>query len=113
MNQRAEQKFDDLVSQVHDWTESAVALDEGHFPNELLRELEDLVAELKDFLEDETEYDRQEVVEMFATPELTEVMDRFPKVRRLLERAWGPQFTDLLEEEGGFGRSDEDDEDDD
>jgi hypothetical protein len=109
---RAEQRYDDLVSQVHDWTESAVALDEGHFPNELLRELEDLVSELKDFLEDESDYDRGEVVELFATPEISEVMDRFPKVRRLLERAWGPQLTDLLEEESDFGPSDDDDDED-
>jgi hypothetical protein len=28
------------------------------------------------------------VIEMFVTPEMAEVTDRFPKVRRLLESAW-------------------------
>ena len=34
------------------WTEAALALDEGHFPRELLNELEDLVGELKGLLEE-------------------------------------------------------------
>ena len=37
-----ERRFDELAVQVHDWTESAVALDEGHFPNEMLNELVNL-----------------------------------------------------------------------
>jgi hypothetical protein len=49
---KADARFDALVSQVHDWTESAVALDEGHFPGELLSDLRDLIEELKAFLEE-------------------------------------------------------------
>ncbi len=98
---RADERFDDLVSQVHDWTESAVA-----------RDLRDLISELKDFLEDEGEGRREEVLEAFATPEMAEVVQRFPKVRRLLESAWGAAFTEMLEEEQGFGGGDEDDDDD-
>ena len=46
------------------------------------------------------------------TPEMAEVIDRFPKVRRYLERAWGSQLIELIEEEGaGFGGLDDDDED--
>ena len=40
-----DQRFDSLAVQVHDWTESAVALDEGHFPSELLSDLRDLIEE--------------------------------------------------------------------
>jgi hypothetical protein len=113
-NPKTEQRFDSLAAQVHDWTESAVALDEGHFPNELLRDLEDLTEELKAFLDDEgTEYERRDITELFVTPEMAEIIERFPRVRRLLERAWGPQLTDLIEEEGsGFGTLDEDEDDD-
>jgi hypothetical protein len=108
-------RFDALVSQVHDWVESAVALDEGHFPTELLSDLRDLIEELKAFLEEESEsYKRNDVIEMFVTPEMAEVTDRFPKVRRLLEGAWGSQLMDLLEEESaGFDHGDGDDDDED
>lgn len=111
---RVEQKFDDLVSQVHDWVESAVALDEGHFPSELLSDLRDLIEELKAFLEDDetNAYSRNDVLETFVTPEMGEVMGRFPKVRRLLESAWGSTLTDQIEEESlGFESPEDDDED--
>ncbi len=110
---RLEQRFDGLAVQVHDWTESALALDEGHFPSELLNDLEDLIEELKAFLEDsESSYDRKDITELFVTPEMAEVIERFPRVRRQLERAWGAQLMDLIEEEGaGFGSMDEDDDD--
>lgn len=111
---RMEQRFDQLAVQVHDWTESAGQLDEGHFPNELLSELEDLTEDLKGFLEDaEGSYDRRDVTELFITPEMAEVIERFPRVRRLLEKAWGSQLTDLIEEEGeGFASPDDDDDED-
>ena len=108
---KVDARFDALVSQVHDWTESAVALDEGHFPSELLSDLRDLIEELKAFLEEESEsYKRNDVIEMFVTPEMAEVTDRFPKVRRLLEGAWGSQLMELLEEESaGYEHGDDDD----
>lgn len=114
-NSRVDQRFDELVSQVHDWTESAVALDEGHFPSELVSDLRDLIEELKAFLEDDesSDYTRNDVLEIFVTPEMGEVMHRFPKVRRLLESAWGAQLTELIEEESmGFDPEGDDDEDD-
>ena len=83
-----ERRFDALAVQVHDWTESALALDEGHFPTELLSDLEDLIEELKAFLDDaEGSYDRKDVTELFVTPEMAEAIERFPRVRRNLERA--------------------------
>lgn len=111
---RAEERFDALAGQVHEWVESAVALDAGHFPNELLNDLEDLTQELKAFLEDEesSTYDRRDIGELFVTPEMAEVMQRFPRVRRVMERAWGSQLTELIEEEGvGFTSPDDDEED--
>ena len=109
---RVEERFDDLVSQVHDWVESAVALDEGHFPSELLSDLRDLIEELKEFLEEEGAGRRDEVLELFVSPEMAEVMRRFPRVRRLLESAWGSQLTEMIEEEAlGFSGDDDDDED--
>jgi hypothetical protein len=109
---RVDERFDDLVSQVHDWVESAVALDEGHFPNELLNELKDVITELKDFLDDEDAGRRDEVVELFVSPEMADVMQRFPRVRRLLESAWGSQLTEMLEEEAkGYDGGDDDDDD--
>src|SRR5687768_15674027 len=110
---RVEQRFDSLVSQVHDWVESAVALDEGHFPSELVSDLRDLIEELKSFMEDEDAagYSRAEVLEVFVTPEMAEVMHRFPRVRRLLESAWGSQLTDQIEEESlGYEPEDEEEE---
>lgn len=108
---QADERLDALAAQVHDWTESAVSLDEGHFPNELLNELEDIVDELKAYLDDEgAGEDRSSVTDLFVTPEMSEVVQRFPKVRRMLERAWGQQLMDTIEEEGaGFGTLDEDD----
>lgn len=97
---RADERFDELVSQVHEWVESAVALDAGHFPSELLSDLRDLIDELKEFLEEEPAR-RDEVLELFISPEMAEIMQRFPRVRRLLESAWGSQLTDTIEEEGG------------
>lgn len=106
---REDEKFDGLVSQVHDWVESAVALDEGHFPSELLSDLRDLIEELKEYLEDEGAGRREEVLEVFVSPEMAEIMHRFPRVRRLLESAWGSALTDQIEEESGFDPDDEDD----
>jgi hypothetical protein len=99
---RVDARFDELASQAHDWVDSAVALDEGHFPTELLSDLRDIISELKEYL-DENEVNRRQVLELFATPEMAEVMQRFPRVRRMLESAWGTQFTDMLEEEGAYG----------
>ncbi len=109
---QAEERFDSLAAQVHEWTESAVALDEGHFPNEMISELQDLVEELKAFLEDEAgEYERRDVTELFVTPEMAEIVDRFPRARRLLEGAWGSRVMDLIaEESSGFEPLDDDDE---
>jgi hypothetical protein len=108
---RVDERFDELVSQVHDWVESAVALDEGHFPSELLSDLRDLIEELKEYLEEEPGR-RDEVLELFVSPEMAEVMARFPRVRRLLESAWGSQLTEMIEEESGFVPEGDDDEDD-
>ncbi|MBV9773146.1 MAG: hypothetical protein JO040_04315 [Gemmatimonadetes bacterium] len=111
---KPDERFDSLVAQVHEWVESAVALDEGHFPSELLSDLQDLIEELKSFLDDEGgNYDRKDVTELFVTPEMAEVIERFPRVRRLMENAWGAQLTDLIEEEGGFNGFESDDDDDD
>jgi len=108
---QTDSQFDALASQVYEWVESAVALDEGHFPNELLSELEDLIGELKGYLDDEdAQHDRSDIIDLFVSPEMAEVVQRFPRVRRMLERAWGSQLTDLLEEESsGFGDGDDDD----
>lgn len=108
------ERFDALAAQVHEWTESAVALDEGHFPNELLRDLEDLIEELKALVEEEgSSYDRSDVTEIFVSPEMAEIIERFPRVRRMIERAWGSQLTDLIEEEAaGFEALGEDEDDD-
>ena len=107
---RMDQKFDALAVQVHEWTESALALDEGHFPTELLSDLRDLTEELKAFLDEaEAAYDRKDVTELFVTPEMAEIITRFPKVRRLLESAWGSALMELIEEEGeGFATLDDD-----
>jgi hypothetical protein len=112
---KLDQRFDTLAVQVHEWTDSAVALDEGHFPNELLNELSDLIDELKAFLEEAgPAYGRQDITELFVTPEMAEVIQRFSRVRKQLERAWGAQLTDLIQEEGeGFGSLDEEDDDED
>lgn len=105
-----DRRFDALAVQVHEWTESALALDEGHFPSELLSDLRDLIEELKAFLDEaEAAYDRKDVTELFVTPEMAEIITRFPRVRRLLESAWGPQLMELIEEEGeGFATLDDD-----
>ena len=105
---RDDERFDQLVSQVHDWVESAVALDEGHFPSELISDLRDLIDELKEFLVEDPGR-RDEVLELFVSPEMAEIMHRFPRVRRLLESAWGSGLTDQIEEESGFDPDDEDD----
>ena len=110
---REDERFDQLVAQVHDWVESAVALDEGHFPSELLSDLRDLIEELKEFLEDEGKGRRDEVLELFVSPEMAEVMTRFPRVRRLLESAWGSQLIEQIDEESaGFDPEGDDDDDD-
>lgn len=106
---RDDERFDQLVSQVHDWVESAVALDEGHFPSELLSDLRDLIEELKDYLDEEGAGRREEVLEVFVSPEMAEIMHRFPRVRRLLESAWGSGLTEQIEEESGFDPDDDED----
>ena len=108
-----DQQLDQITAQLHDWSESALALDEGHFPRELLSELEDIVAELKALMEDTgTDFDRQEVTEQFVNPEMAEVVGRFPKVRRILERAFGSEFLEQLAEEAeGFSPPGDDDDD--
>jgi hypothetical protein len=106
---QTDSQFDALAAQVDEWVDSAVSLDAGHFPNELLNELDDLIAELKSFLDDQSAVERREVIALFVSPEMAEVVNRFPRVRRVLERAWGSQLTDLLEEEAsGFTELDDD-----
>ncbi|MDR0786526.1 MAG: hypothetical protein LBG44_01430 [Gemmatimonadota bacterium] len=107
-----EQQLDALTAQLHEWTESALALDEGHFPRELLNELEDLISELKALMDENlSEKDQRGVTEQFVNPEMAEVVERFPRVRRMLERALGSDFMEQLQEEGeGFGGLDDDDE---
>jgi hypothetical protein len=110
---QTDSRFDELAAQVYEWVEAAVALDAGHFPQELLNELEDLIAELKAYLDDdEAHHDRRDVIDLFVSPEMAEIVERFPRVRRMLERAWGPQLTDLLQEEAsGFEALEEEEED--
>jgi hypothetical protein len=105
-----DQQLDALTAQLHEWTESALSLDEGHFPRELLNELEDILSELKTVLdENASEVDKREVTEQFVNPEMAEVVERFPKVRRVLERALGSEFMEQLAEEAeGFGVLDDD-----
>lgn len=105
-----DQQLDAVTAQLHEWTEAALALDEAHFPRELLSELEDIVAELKALMDEESlEFDRRDVIEQFVNPEVAEVVERFPKIRRLLERALGSEFLDQLAEEAeGFSVGDDD-----
>jgi hypothetical protein len=105
------QQLDALTAQLHEWTESALSLDEGHFPRELLNELEDIISELKSLIdEDPAEFDRASFTQEFVNPEMAEVVERFPKVRRVLERALGSEFVEQLAEESeGFGSLDDDD----
>jgi predicted transcriptional regulator len=109
---RMMERLDALTVQIHEWTESTLSLDEGHFPSELLNDLEDLIDELKGLLEDGAgSIERQQITEIFVTPEMAEVIERFPKVRRLIQRAFGSELTELIEEEAtGFGTLDDDDE---
>jgi hypothetical protein len=104
-------QLDALTAQLHEWTESALALDEGHFPRELLNELEDVISELKALMDENAdEIDRRGVTEQFVNPEMAEVVERFPRVRRVLERALGSEFMEQLQEEAeGFGTLDDDD----
>jgi len=106
-----DQQLDALTAQLHDWTESALALDEGHFPRELLNELEDIITELKALIDENPgQFDRATFSEEFVNPEMAEVVERFPRVRRVLERALGSEFVEQLAEESeGFGPLDEDD----
>jgi hypothetical protein len=106
-----DQQLDALAAQLHEWTESALALDEGHFPRELLNELEDLIAELRGLMDEIlSEADQRAVTEQFVNPEMAEVVERFPRVRRMLERALGREFMEKLQEEGeGFGTLDDND----
>jgi hypothetical protein len=106
-----DQQLDALTAQLHDWTESALALDEGHFPRELLNELEDILSELKTLIDENPgEFDRATFSEEFVNPEMAEVVERFPRVRRVLERALGSEFVEQLAEESeGFGPLDDDD----
>jgi hypothetical protein len=104
-------QLDALTAQLHEWTESALSLDEGHFPRELLNELEDVISELKALMdENPAEYDRRGITDQFVNPEMAEVVERFPRVRRLMERALGSEFIEQLQEESeSFGGLDDDD----
>ncbi|MEX2582753.1 MAG: hypothetical protein WD766_05745 [Gemmatimonadota bacterium] len=106
-----DQELDALTAQLHEWTESALSLDEAHFPRELLNELEDIISELKTIIdENPAEFDRKSFTEEFVNPEMAEVVERFPKVRRVLERGLGSEFMEQLAEEAeGFGGLDDDD----
>jgi hypothetical protein len=106
-----DQQLDILTAQLHEWTESALALDEGHFPRELLNELEDIISELKAVMDEfASESDRRAITEQFVNPEMAEVVERFPRVRRVMERALGSEFLEQLQEESeGFGGLDDDD----
>ncbi len=106
-----DQQLDALTAQLHEWTESALSLDEGHFPRELLNELEDIIAELRALMDEyPEEFDRASFTAEFVNPEMAEVVQRFPRVRRVLERALGSEFLEQLAEEAeGFGSSDDDD----
>lgn len=103
--------MDAVTAQLHEWMEAALALDEGHFPREMLNELEDIVGELKSLLdENPADFDRRSVTDQFVNPEMAEVVQRFSRVRRLLERALGGEFMEQLQEEGeGFSPLEEDD----
>jgi len=105
-------QVDALAAQLHDWTEAALALDEAHFPREMLNELDDLVTELKALIdEDPAGPDQNGITEQFINPEMAEVVGRFPRVRRLLERALGSEFLEQLSEESGELGALDDDED--
>lgn len=106
-----DQEFDAITSQLHEWTEAALALDAGHFPRELINELEDIVAEMKALIEDHDSDDfRQDFASEFVNPEMAEVATRFPKVSRMLERVLGAEFIEELEEEAeGFTHPDDGD----
>jgi|DewCreStandDraft_1066081.scaffolds.fasta_scaffold11154_2 hypothetical protein len=109
MNATPDPRFDAAVAQLQEWIEAAVALDEGHFPRELLAELQDLLAEMKALVDDGVVSEEQ-AREAFVSIEMAEIAERFPRVRRLLERAWGPALTEALEEEtSGLGPNDEED----
>ena len=105
-----DQQLDAVTAQLREWTEAALALDEGHFPRELLNELEDIVAELKSLIDEgEGQFDRADFSEQFVNPEMAEVVGRFPRVRRLLEKALGTEFLEQLAEEAeGFSPPDDD-----
>lgn len=106
-----DQELDAVTAQLLEWTESALSLDEGHFPRELLNELEDILAELRSLMEGNlSASDRRAVTDEFVNPEMAEVVERFPSVRRVLQRALGTEFMEQLSEEGeGFGVLDDED----
>lgn len=107
-----DQQLDALTAQLHEWTESALSLDEAHFPRELLNELEDLIGELRALMEEyPEEFDRTSFNAEFVNPEMAEVVERFPRVRRLLQHALGSDFMDRLAEEAEGLSFDDDDDD--
>jgi hypothetical protein len=72
-------QLDAVTAQLHDWMEAALALDEGHFPREMLNELEDIVGELKTLLDDNvSDYDRRAVTDQFVNPEMAGSWSGFP-----------------------------------
>lgn len=104
-----DQEYDAVTSQLHEWTEAALALDAGHFPRELINELEDIVAEMKALIDnaDSDEF-RHDLASEFVNPEMAEVATRFPKVSRMLERVLGSDFIEELEVEAeGFVHPDD------
>lgn len=110
---RPEQRFDELAAQLTEWVESAVALDVERFPRELMIELDDYIEEFRALLEDPSgPIKRQDILEVFVSPEMAEIAERYPRVRRSLEGAWGSQLTARLNEETeSFEPLDDDDED--
>ena len=105
-------ELEEITDQLHEWTDAALALDDGHFPQELLHELEDLISEFRAAFEDNPDVDRGTYEEMLLTPEMAEVVGRFDRLSRMLEKVLGSDFIERLEEEreGFVPPFDEDDE---
>lgn len=110
---RTDERYDVLASEIHDWVESALSLGPGHFPGELLHDLTDLTDATTDLAEERGEDARDLAVELFSTPEMAEVSQRFSRVRAVLTEAWGRGAVEQIEEAGRsefdeFGSEDDD-----